>query len=290
MFEKLDLCPSCGHPKFQNHLICTDHSVSGESFALVRCDKCELIFTNPRPTIDQVASYYQSENYISHTNRGNNLVNRAYKIVRSITLRKKLKLLNSLTDKRAHLDFGCGTGHFLDFCEGRGWASTGVEPEVNARKHVESKLKGKIYNNIQSVKRSFDIITSWHVIEHVHDLNETLKQLSKRLEKNGFLVIALPNCCSFDAEHYKESWAGYDVPRHLYHFTKTSFNALIAKHKLSLIKTLPMTYDSYYVSLLSEKYFTGKNRFLSAVRTGRKSNVLAKKNGEYSSLIYVLSK
>ena len=290
MFEKLDLCPSCGHPKFQNHLICTDHSVSGESFALVKCDKCELIFTNPRPALDQLASYYQSEDYISHTNRANNLVNQVYKIVRSITLRKKFQLINGLTEKRQLLDFGCGTGHFLHFCEGRGWTSTGVEPYLNARTQAGSNIKGKVHDNLESIRGSFDIITAWHVIEHVPDLNETLKQLTKRLEKNGFLIIALPNCCSYDAAYYKDNWAGYDVPRHLYHFTKKSFTSLIAKHKLKLIKTLPMKYDTYYVSLLSEKYINGKNRLFPAYQLGRKSNAKAKLDGVYSSLIYVLSK
>ena len=290
MLQKLDLCPSCGHPKFQNYLTCTDHSVSSENFSLDKCEKCELIFTNPRPSLNYISSYYQSENYISHTDRANNLINKIYKIVRSRTLQKKLSLINSLTDKRNLLDFGSGTGHFLRFCETNNWLSTGVEPEEHARTLANTKLNGKVHRNLLSIKNSFDIITAWHVIEHVHDLNETIEHLSKCLDKNGYLIIALPNANAFDARYYKQKWAGYDVPRHLYHFTRKSFISLITKHNLKLIKILPMKYDAYYVSLLSEKYIKAKNRLMHAFFTAKKSNGQAHKNGEYSSLIYVLSK
>ncbi len=290
MFEKLENCPSCGHPQFHNHLICTDHTVSGESFALVKCGKCELIFTNPRPTNQVLPSYYQSSEYISHTNRANSLVNFIYKLVRSITLRHKLKLITRLTKKRELLDFGCATGHFIRFCEQRGWSVTGLEPNEQARATALSGLNGSVHEELKEISQTFDIITAWHVIEHVSNLNETIKQLAKLLNDKGTLVIALPNCNSLDAKHYKEHWAGYDVPRHLYHFTQKSFSNLLSKHKLKLIETLPMKYDAYYVSLLSERHMTGKSHFLNAIQQGKKSNLSAKQSFEYSSLIYILSK
>lgn len=290
MFEKLEACPSCGHPKLENHIICTDHSVSGESFALVKCAKCELVFTNPRPNRKNLPSYYKSEDYISHTNQANSLINWAYKIVRSVTLRNKFHLINEKIQTGKLLDFGCGTGHFINYCERHSWNATGLEPDDSARAITQTNLKGTVYKELEEIKDSFDIITAWHVIEHVPHLNETIKQLSKRLNKNGFLFIAVPNCNSYDAVHYKENWAGYDVPRHLYHFTQTSFKSTIGKLKLKLVETLPMKFDAYYVSLLSEKYATGKSSFLKAFQIGRQSNKVAKQNLEYSSLIYVLSK
>lgn len=290
MFEKLDACPSCGHLPFEKHLACTDHCVSGEPFVLVRCTKCKLIFTNPRPAANTLSAYYKSENYISHTNQANSPINWIYKMVRAITLRKKLRLINQKTRARTLLDFGCGTGHFINYCEQSGWAVTGLEPDEKANAIAKLGLKGTVHQELKEIKETFDIITAWHVIEHVLDLNTTLKQLSKRLKDKGFLIIAVPNCNSHDAKHYKENWAGYDVPRHLYHFTQESFQKVISKHKLKLVEIHPMKYDAYYISLLSEKYTTGKSGFLRAMRIGKKSNSLAKKTLEYSSLIYVLSK
>lgn len=290
MFEKLERCPSCRHPKLENHLICTDHSVSGEGFALVKCAKCQLICTNPRPTIDKLHSYYKNDDYISHTNQANSLINWIYKMVRHITLRQKLRFINQKMATKKLLDFGCGTGHFINYCERYGWSVTGLEPYEPVRIIAASNLKGNIYQELKEIKETFDIITAWHVVEHVFNLNDTIKQLSKRLNEKGLMIIAVPNCNSYDAKHYKEHWAGYDVPRHFYHFTQASFQKIITKHKLKLVEILPMKYDAYYVSLLSEKYISGKSNFIKALQVGRKSNRLAKKTLEYSSLIYILSK
>ncbi len=291
MFEKLDECPSCGHPKFPNHLICTDHSISGDSFALVKCDKCQLVFTNPRPTSENISVYYESDQYISHSNKSLSPVQFAYKLVRRFTLKQKSKLLKSLSPKGSLLlDYGAGTGHFLKFMKSQGWHVSGVEPNAKARKIAESQLNSPLSNSIESQNDQYDIITAWHVIEHVHDLTRTLKELTKRLAKNGHLVIAVPNINSFDADHYGSHWAAYDVPRHLYHFSQSSFEKLISSHKFKIKETIPMKFDAFYVSLLSEKYLSGSSNYFSAIKTAMKSNKLAKTTGEYSSLIYILKK
>ncbi len=291
MFEKLDECPSCGHPKFVNHLICTDHSISGDSFALVACQKCELVFTNPRPSVENMGVYYESQQYISHSNKSLSIIDVIYKLVRSYTLRQKSKLIRSLSPKGTKLlDYGSGTGHFLKYMSHRGWEVSGVEPNPKARSMAEQQLKSAISPKLKTVKDEYDIITAWHVIEHVHDLTKTIKHLAKRLSKNGYLVIAVPNIMSHDASHYRQNWAAYDVPRHLYHFSQSSFKQLVTSKKLKIKQIFPMKFDAFYVSLLSEKYTTGKPNYLSAIKTAMKSNKMAKQSGEYSSLIYVLKK
>lgn len=290
MFEKLEACPSCGHPKLTNHLICADHSISGESFALVKCEKCTLVFTNPRPDQDGIAKYYESDAYISHANKSKSLVDLAYKSARYITLRKKHKLLSSIATGKRLLDYGCGTGHFLKFMSDKNWEIKGVEPNELARKQAVSKTNDQVHQSIDSIRLEFDIITAWHVIEHVHELEDTFKKLRKRLSEKGHLIIALPNFQSYDAEYYDDFWAGYDVPRHLYHFSQESFYTLALKRKLKIKEVIPMKFDSYYVSLLSENYKHGKSRYFSAIRTGYQSNKKAKRTGEYSSLIYVMTK
>jgi len=289
MYEKLEVCPSCKNTNFKNYLICSDHSVSGESFALSKCTKCELVFTNPRPDEEALPKYYESKEYISHTNKANSFINLIYKIARHFTIRSKIKLINSYHNKGTILDYGCGTGHFLKSCESKGWTTYGYEPDKNARAIAESNGL-HIIEKIKKTNAKYDIITAWHVIEHVSDLRKTIKKLRSALNENGHLIIAVPNIESYDARYYKENWAAYDVPRHLYHFNQKSFGKLIAKSKLTMVKTLPMKLDAYYISMISEKYINGKNNLLSALRIGRLSNKEAKKSGEYSSLIYILKK
>ncbi len=292
MYEKLDNCPSCDHPKFDNYLICEDHLVSHESFALVKCPKCQLIFTNPRPDNESLHKYYKSDQYVSHTSKGNSLINVIYKIVRSYTLKAKRKLIEKYVHTGTVLDFGCGTGDFLSTCEKAGWTGFGLEVDHDARKIASTKVRGSVVDDLKALPEGekFDIITAWHVIEHVSDLKGTLKGLRKKLSKNGFLIIAVPNANSYDASHYKEQWAAYDVPRHLYHFSTDSLKTLLKTTKFKVETVLPVKVDAYYVSLLSEKYITGKTRLFKAFFQGLRSNKKALKTGEYSSLVYVITK
>ncbi|MFK7953350.1 MAG: class I SAM-dependent methyltransferase [Ekhidna sp.] len=289
MYTKLEKCPSCGHPKFKNHIICEDHTVSNESFALVKCDNCELVFTNPRPSIESISSYYQSDQYISHTDKANSAIHLVYKLVREYTLSQKLKLISSYKKKGTILDYGTGTGDFLEKCFKNNWTTFGYEPDLDALKIAKSKGKSEFIESLPT-KSKVDIITAWHVIEHVYELVDTIRNLKKSLNDDGYMFIALPNIESFDAKEYQEFWAAYDVPRHLYHFSQSSFKQLLGQEKLKLIDVKPMIFDSYYVSLLSEKYKTGKSNIINAVRNGYYSNKSAKKTGQYSSLIYVVKK
>ncbi|MEQ9402302.1 MAG: class I SAM-dependent methyltransferase [Cyclobacteriaceae bacterium] len=292
MYEKLEQCPSCGHPKFDNYSICKDHSVSGESFALVTCARCELIFTNPRPEENALGRYYESDSYISHTDRGNSFINFLYKLVRSFTLKKKRRLVEKYVQSGMVLDYGCGTGDFLKECETKGWLSKGVEPDNQARKIAIEKTSGTIVRSVDELKvdKEFDVITAWHVVEHISDLKGTIRKLRKNLKKGGYLIVAVPNAKSADANYYKEYWAAYDVPRHLYHFTKSSFTHLAKSLQFSIIQTEPMKFDSFYVSMLSEKYKSGHHSLIKGFINGWKSNVKASGTGEYSSLIYILKK
>jgi len=292
MYERLEICPSCKHTEFVNEKIITDFSVSKESFALVNCKKCQLLFTNPRPAPENINKYYESEDYISHTDKGNNLTNLLYKLVRTRTLKNKVKLINQYHNEGSLLDFGCGTGDFLKKAKDNRWEVTGIEPDIKAKNIASKKLLSDIYNSLEDLpgKENYDIITAWHVLEHVHDLRGTLKILKKLLSQDGTLIIAVPNYHSYDAEVYDTFWAGYDVPRHLYHFNIQSFSYLMTKMRLRLIDTIPMRFDSYYVSLLSEKYKNGNSSFLKAFINGYQSNSRAEHTGNFSSLIYIIKK
>jgi 2-polyprenyl-3-methyl-5-hydroxy-6-metoxy-1,4-benzoquinol methylase len=268
-----------------------DHSVSKEEFCIVLCNACGFKFTNPRPKDADLGRYYKSEEYISHSDTKTGIVAKLYHFVRSYTLKKKIELLQQFVSRGTILDYGCGTGGFLSVCAKSGWKPYGVEPDSGARKLA---LNGStdVYSSLGDLVESkkdimFDAITLWHVLEHVPDLGLTLEFCKGRLCDNGVLVIALPNHMSLDARHYRAYWAAYDVPRHLYHFHEETVVALLNKHGFSLQKSLPMRFDSFYVSMLSEKYKNGRVKYLAAFLQGLRSNIGARSSGQYSSKIYV---
>ena len=284
------LCPSCGHAKSKLFTKVKDHFLTGENFSLVQCENCSLVYTQNRPLLEKIGDYYKSEDYVSHSSTKKGVVNRVYNVVRNYTLGKKVKLIRSLTSGTHLLDIGAGTGHFLKRAKDEGFTVLGLEPDPDARK-VAKELNDVELLPLESLKElgasRFDAITMWHVLEHVYDLNEELETILSSLKEGGVFVVAVPNYTSFDASYYKEFWAAYDVPRHLYHFEPKTITNLVESKGLKFEKMLPMKFDSYYVSMLSEKYKGGS--IVNAFRIGLLSNMKAK-NGTYSSQIYIFRK
>lgn len=199
-------------------------------------------------------------------------------------------MLERFAFKGKLLDYGCGTGHFLSYASLHGWNARGVEPDDTARSKIDDKLAPYVMPSLTKLEeKNFDVITLFHVLEHVHNLEETLQALISRMNRNGVIFLALPNYKSADARKYQTHWAGYDVPRHLYHFEQKSIFQLSKKYGLNIVSTIPMKFDSYYVSMLSEKYMGNSSTFLRGIIQGYRSNKQAKRTREYSSLIYVLT-
>jgi 2-polyprenyl-3-methyl-5-hydroxy-6-metoxy-1,4-benzoquinol methylase len=288
-------CPVCNNREFKPKLICQDHIVSHETFPIEECTSCGLLLTNPQPDPADLQKYYLSDNYTSHKKDARSFLDYIYKLARVLTLRDKHRLIHQYTTKQklTILDFGCGTGDFLKKCKEKGDEIFGVEPSSIARAIASQKTAAKIKSSISDLNGSVDVITAWHVIEHVPDLTVTIKNLTAKLGKNGTMFIAVPNHESYDAAFYNEFWAGYDVPRHLWHFSKSNMEHLLQKANCKLIATLPMKLDSYYVSLLSEKHRSGKTTvrgFFMAIKNGMVSNLRAGKTTNHSSLIYIAQK
>jgi 2-polyprenyl-3-methyl-5-hydroxy-6-metoxy-1,4-benzoquinol methylase len=287
---KINTCPVCSSGSFKEELVCRDYTVSLESFALVVCQGCGFRFTNPRPEDTDIGNYYKAESYISHSNTKKGLVSKLYHLVRSYTLQKKIGLIAKYVSRGTILDYGCGTGMFLKTCSDSSWESYGIEPDEGARKIASEQslvYVDKASLQLEHQTLQFDAISLWHVLEHVTDLEETLSFLKARLKVNGVLVIAVPNHRSFDALYYEKFWAAYDVPRHLYHFHKNTIEQLLGRFGFILVNSHPMIFDSFYVSMLSEKYKYGSVRYLRAFVAGLRSNLKAAKSQEYSSRIYV---
>lgn len=273
----------------KHFLTVKDNSVSKETFELLYDENLDMLITSPQPGENNLSRYYESEDYISHTDGKRSLFEKAYHFIKNIALKNKLSLINDLQKSKGNLlDIGAGTGDFLLVAKENGWKTVGIEPSEKA-KAIAQKKGVELKSNLSDLENhSFDVITMWHVLEHVPNLENQIKELKRLLKPNGSIIIAVPNFKSYDANYYKEFWAAFDVPRHLWHFSKTAIQKLFSVENLELKKVLPMKFDSFYVSLLSEKYKTGRMNYIKAFSIGFKSNLKAKKNFEYSSHIYVL--
>jgi 2-polyprenyl-3-methyl-5-hydroxy-6-metoxy-1,4-benzoquinol methylase len=296
--ETLDKCPVCQQSSFSNYLNVEDYTVSHKEFTIQQCNSCYFLFTNPRPSEEQIGAYYESQDYISHHDEAKDLMSKVYTSVRNHTIEEKVKLINSLVQpKGTLLDIGCGTGNFLGAVKLDGWKVSGTEPDSGAREVASKRVGATLFESIFEADlgtQQYDIITMWHVLEHVHKLNETIDWLQNHLKPNGRIIIAVPNPQSYDAVKYGRFWAAYDVPRHLYHFTRATMKNLLQRHGMTVKKILPMWFDSFYVSMLSTKYKSSKTNLIDSAITGLQSNLKGRagnnKELNTSSLIYIISK
>jgi 2-polyprenyl-3-methyl-5-hydroxy-6-metoxy-1,4-benzoquinol methylase len=272
-------------------LVCKDHTVSGENFELRKAQDLDLLATFPQPSLKELPVYYKSENYISHTDSKKGIFDKAYQGVKNFMLSKKIKWIeNERPAKGKILDIGAGTGDFLFSAKKAGWKIFGAEPSEGARELASQKGVELQVDTSSFAAGSFDVITMWHVLEHVPNLEVQINELKRLLKSDGLIVVAVPNFKSYDAQKYKEHWAAYDVPRHLYHFSPSAIKNIFEAKGFLLTSQKGLFFDSFYVSMLSEKYTSGSVQPLKAFYTGMKSNLKAKSTGNYSSLAYFLQK
>ena len=289
--EKILLCPICKGKSFGHHLKALDHNFSGDYFSISQCNNCGYRFTNPRPKEKTIGSYYKSDNYVSHNSSKRGIINKIYHVVRAYQFRKKRKEILSLkkTKENELLDIGCGTGDFINYMKRKGWNVAGVEADQKARELAKKKVDLEVYSSVNDEKLSkYDVITMWHVLEHIYDLDYFFKKTKLLLKENGVLVIAVPNSNSYDASYYGKDWYAYDPPIHVSHFRKKDIENISNIHGLKLEAVRPLIFDSYYISRLSEK--KSKNYSIFGLYRGFISNNKAKRSGEYSSLTYYLFK
>lgn len=289
-------CPVCNSTNIKAVVEAKDVTVSNELFSIWHCNNCTLRFTQDVPDAAHIGIYYQSQNYISHSNTNKGTINKLYHAIRKITLNSKKNIVEKNTKKKKGnlLDIGAGTGAFASTMKKNGWYVTALEPDATARTNAKKEFDIDLLSSdalFSLEKNSFDAITLWHVLEHVHDLHNYIKKFYELLKPDGCLIIAVPNYTSYDANEYSGAWAAYDVPRHLYHFSPQSMQQLLEQHHFKLKKILPMWFDSYYISLLSEKYLTGSANFFKAFISATISNFHALYNNKKtSSIIYIAVK
>ena len=285
-------CPACASPNVAYALTAEDHTVSHERFDVWHCKSCTLRFTQDAPDAAAIGRFYESEEYISHSNTSEGLVNGLYQRVRRITLTQKRALLREVTGRQSGtlLDVGCGTGEFAHTMKSAGWHVEGLEPDEGARAFAKTHygLEVSPPERLYDIDSTYDAVTLWHVLEHVHELHPYLDKLAELIGGGGTLIIAVPNYTSPDAEAYGAEWAAYDVPRHLYHFSPASMRRLLGQHGIEVIETRAMPFDGFYVSMLSEKYQSGGSGLVGGVRRGLGTLLAGAQSPERSSsVIYV---
>ena len=286
-------CPWCGSEKAQINLWLKDEFLSKEDFHICECLNCGLSYTMPRPNKEKIGEYYKSEEYYSHQENKKGFIPRLYESVKKVNLKHKYNLATQGLNVGKMLDIGCGVGDFLHTAEEHGWTCTGVEPSEDAKAIAKTKTKANIINSEDMEKipdATFDLITMWHVLEHVDDLKWQIEQLHRLTKTKGRIVIAVPNYKSYDAQYYKELWAAYDVPRHLSHFNKNVLTKIFKSKNLELVQTDKLIWDAYYISYMSEQYKQHKFPLLKGAFRGCISNCKARHTNEWSSMVYIFEK
>jgi len=275
--------------KLIKKLVVKDYLVSGENFDLYYDKEWDMLVTLPQP--EDLSKYYESTEYKPHEHHSKGIFDKIYNFIRNRSYKYKLNVIQKYHPTgKSILDYGTATGEFLDYLQQKSFKVSGVEPNKKARERANLLLKNTVSVSIDDVNEKVDIISLWHVLEHIPNPDELIKKLESKLQKEGIIVVAVPNFKSYDAQYYQQYWAAYDVPRHLWHFSSSAIQKLFAKHNMKLVGQKPLYFDSFYVSLLSEEYKTGKKRLFPAFFTGLKSNRKARKSGQYASLIYIFKR
>ena len=288
-----NICPWCESDKAQINLWLKDEFLTKEDFHICECLSCGLQYTMPRPSKEKIGAYYKSEEYYSHQENKKGFIPQLYEAVKKVNLKHKLKIANKDLHVGKLLDIGCGVGDFIHEAEKQGWDCLGVEPSDDAKAIARKRIKANIINSeaLEEIPDgTFDVITMWHVLEHVDDLKWQVEQLRRLIKPNGRVVIAVPNYKSYDGQFYKELWAAYDVPRHLNHFSKQTITKIFKTKGLELNKTEKLVWDAYYISYMSEQYKHHKFPLVQGAFRGLLSNCKARRSGEWSSMVYVFEK
>ena len=288
-----DKCPWCESENAQLHIELKDLFLTQEPFKILECKDCGLLYTTPRPNKDEIGKYYKSDEYYSHQENKEGFIPKVYEKVKSINLKNKYTIATEKTRKGKILDIGCGVGDFLHTMEQHGWEGTGVEPSEEAKAIAKKRIKAQLFSSEEQenlTEGSFDVITMWHVLEHVDALRWQIQQLYRLCKPGGRIIIALPNYKSYDGQYYKAAWAAYDVPRHLNHFNEETIIKIFEESHLKHIKTKKLHWDAYYISYMSEKYLHHSLPLLRGAIKGMISNCKARKSGEWSSLVYVFER
>jgi 2-polyprenyl-3-methyl-5-hydroxy-6-metoxy-1,4-benzoquinol methylase len=286
------MCPLCGSPKTRFAFSCPDHLVTGEEFPLHQCNDCQFLYSGRLPSEADAQKYYDSPSYTPHATDRKNLMMRTIGFCRTF-IRQPIKRtwVRKWSKKRMGtlIDIGSGTGEFAVFMQKSGWAVTCIEPNQDARNFCASQgLTVFDTDRVPTLPdHSFNVVTLWHVLEHVYDIHGTMQTIRRLLQPDGTAFIALPNYSSKEASWYGRMWTGYEMPRHPSHFSPATFAHLASMYDMEIVALRPFVLDAFYLSILSEQH--RKGWFISALFHGLASAIVGLLQPKLaSSVLYVI--
>lgn len=292
---EIKACIVCGSTDHQTELLVTDWLVTQEKFNVKRCNKCLFRFTANPPSAEAAGKYYETEEYVEHSDNNDGFINKLYHFGRKWMMKYKLSLIQNLQTGNRLLDVGSGAGYFLNFMQQSGYAVEGVEISEKAVKGCKDKYNIDAYHPSRlignKIEINVDIITLWHVFEHVYEYDEYFNSFSKLLSKDGRLIIAMPNYKCLEEKIYRTHWNGYDTPRHLWHFTPETFKKFAADRGFEIVKMKSLPLDPFYNSMISASYKKSFTLLPITLLNGILSSILSSISLKHSSsIVYILKK
>lgn len=226
-------CALCGSEDYSVVLTSEDYRLhtTDEKFDLVRCRRCGLVYVNPRPTKEKMGEFYSRDYYGKQ--------DRLAEIMVKLLHNMKIQKIMSFKKKGRILDVGCGDGEFLLHFKERGWEAYGVDLSEASYRLARKKLGRYVFNcelkDCHFPDSYFDLITLNHVLEHMLDPNEELREVHRILKDDGILLLSTPNIDSLQFKISKERWFGLDLPRHVYHYSPETIVVMLEKSGFNVV-------------------------------------------------------
>lgn len=270
-------CNLCGSSDNEKYYQVRDYNYGMPGvFTIVQCRRCGLVYLNPRPTQGEISSFYPESRY--HPFKA---IHGAGATIPGSTHWKRALWLTRRTQVGTVLDVGCGSGLFLLAMGALGWNCVGVEPNETAAQHAREVaglevLAGDVFAINQVA--TYDVITLWDVLEHVHSPLDVLVHCNRLLNSDGVIALHAPNWASIERRLFGERWTALDSPRHLYHFSPGTIKQLLKRSGFRVetlhAKAPVLTLASNVLRWAGDRlYREGRSKaFMAKTQSNRKSS------------------
>lgn len=244
-------CFFCGSHDIGSSIASVERLSKKETFHIATCGACGMKRTIDAPALKDIGTYYAHESYVSHTGV------RVWplRVLRTLRLWLRAHMISSFFQRKGSLlDIGCGVGDFAALIQKQGWNVLCIEPDESTRQKAQKQYKLDV-RDVSALahlpEATFDVITLWHVLEHMYDPLQTGATVKRLLNSEGVCIVAVPNAEAYSAEHYGCNWVAYDVPRHVSHFRSRDIHTWAERSGLEVIRQSSVPLDEFFCCLKS---------------------------------------